>query len=195
MRTINRIKKNDLLTENNKLRIRNLTPADRAGYLNLLREISSISRIYSTQRYDDLIWTETVFSDTEVTLVIEGKTDNAFMGECTVGCDLPDVLEIGIDIRPRYQNKGIGTEALCLLIGELQKLFPDRKLIAKVFSNNSRGLYLAGKIGAVKTGEETLNYVEAMTVPISEYETRPLADTPAPATKPEMHLEVFEIHA
>ncbi len=195
MRTIDRIKKSMILTQNYELRLRNLNFSDRAGYLTLLKEISSISRIYSTERYDFLIWTETLFSDQEVTLAIEGRKDKAFIGECTLICDRPDVLEIGINIRPRYQNKGIGTEVLCLLIKELRKLFPDHKLIAKVFSNNSRGLHLVGKIGGVKTEEETLGFIEAMTVPISEYETRPLADTPAPATEPEMHLEVFEIRA
>lgn len=170
MTNIDDLKNDYIIAENEYLRLRQLSAEDSAHFLGVLKAVSPIPGIYDLEGFNDLMWQETVSSDTTLTLAIEWKNEKAepdtyiYIGECMIKNPVPDTLELGLDIAPVYQNRGLGTGAMHLLITVLRNRCPDLKLVAKIYSDNSKSRHICLKLGGVKTGEKPAEYAEAIAI-------------------------------
>ncbi len=182
MTIIEKLKNDTVFTENDYLRLRRLTSEDHDSFLHVMKEVSPIPGLYDLDGFDELLWKEIISSNTEVTLAVEKKGGAApvrgngsivpaafsqnpsYVGECMVKHPEPGVLELGIDIAPEYQNRGIATEAMRLLIEKIRVIGPELKLIARIYSDNLKSCHIIRKLGGVKVREESAEYKEAAAV-------------------------------
>ena len=161
MTTIDDLKKDNIFTESNNIRLRKLTGEDRSDFFRVLKAISSMPALYELDRVNELIWKEILSSDTVVAFAVEKKEQAVYVGNCMVKHPEAGILELGIDIAPEYQNQGIATEAMRLLVGKIRLLCPDQRLISRMYSDNDRSRHIILGLGGVKIAEEPAEYKEA----------------------------------
>jgi hypothetical protein len=146
MTTIDDLKKDNIFTESNNIRLRKLTGEDRSAFFRVLKAISSMPALYELDRVNELIWKEILSSDTVLAFAVEKKEQAVYVGNCMVKHPEAGILELGIDIAPEYQNQGIATEAMRLLVGKIRLLCPDQRLISRMYSASLPPLALSPKL-------------------------------------------------
>ena len=169
MTTIDDLKKDNIFTESNNIRLRRLTGEDRSDFFRVLKAISSMPALYELDRVNELIWKEILSSDTVVAFAVEKKEQAVYVGNCMVKHPEAGILELGIDIAPEYQNQGIATEAMRLLVGKIRLLCPDQRLISRMYSDNDRSRHIILGLGGVKIAEEPAEYKEAAALSAAIY--------------------------
>jgi len=157
--------KEPVFAENETYMIRKLKNSDRPDLLLLLREISPIRQVFEIEGVEDLYWEMINASDSSITYAVIKQSDQAFLGQVVLKSHPEeDAIEAGLDIIQQFQNKGIGSEVLKVVIETLQKRFPEGKIIAKAYSDNERSVHLIRKLGGVKVAEEPGEYDAAIAI-------------------------------
>lgn len=72
---------------------------------------------------------------------------NEFIGNCGFNEIENGIGEIGIFIDPKFQNQGLGTEAICELLKIGFNILNLNEIILVVFSNNERAIRCYQKLG------------------------------------------------
>ena len=189
MTIIDKLNKNDVIEEDECLKLRKLKPEDRADFFRVLKQVSPVPEIFNLDGFEDLLWKETISSNTETTLAIE-KKGSAYVGECMVKNPEPGILELGVDVGIEYQNRGIGTRAMRLLITGIRQRCPGCRLIARIYSDNVKSIHIIRKLGGMKIAEEPGEYKEAAAVAAAAgRQSKPSS----PGLPGSVHIEVFEI--
>lgn len=189
MTIIDKLNKDDIFAEDEYLRLRKLTSEDRADYFRVLKQVSPVPEIFNLDGFEDLLWKETLSSGTEMTLAIE-KKGPAYVGECMVKNPEPFILELGVDVGSEYQNRGIGTRAMRLLISKIRQRCPGCRLIARIYSDNAKSIHIIRKLGGMKIAEEPGEHKEAAAIAaVAGRRT----DPSSPGLPGSVHIEVFEI--
>ena len=164
MTTIDKLRRDAAFVENEEWLIRNLTDRDKETYIRTLKGVSKIQQIYETEGFKELAWKDALTSDSALTLAVERKSDRVYIGECMIRNPDADCIEIGLDIAVQYQNRGIGTSVLRLLTAEIRRRFPDKKITARIYSDNDQSQRMIKKLGAKKVGEEPAEIAAAMAI-------------------------------
>ena len=189
MTIIDKLNKNDVIEEDECLKLRKLKPEDRADFFRVLKQVSPVPEIFNLDGFEDLLWKETISSNTEMTLAIE-KKGSAYVGECMVKNPEPGILELGVDVGTEYQNRGIGTRAMRLLITGIRQRCPGCRLIARIYSDNVKSIHIIRKLGGMKIAEEPGEHKEAAAVAAAAgRQSKPSS----PGLPGSVHIEVFEI--
>ena len=189
MTIIDKLNKNDVIEEDECLKLRKLKPEDRADFFRVLKQVSPVPEIFNLDGFEDLLWKETISSNTETTLAIE-KKGSAYVGECMVKNPEPGILELGVDVGTEYQNRGIGTRAMRLLITGIRQRCPGCRLIARIYSDNVKSIHIIRKLGGMKIAEEPGEHKEAAAVAAAAgRQSKPSS----PGLPGSVHIEVFEI--
>lgn len=189
MTIIDELDKNDVIEEDKCLKLRKLKPEDRADFFRVLKQVSPVPEIFNLDGFEDLLWKETISSNTETTLAIE-KKGSAYVGECMVKNPEPGILELGVDVGTEYQNRGIGTRAMRLLITGIRQRCPGCRLIARIYSDNVKSIHIIRKLGGMKIAEEPGEYKEAAAVAAAAGRQ---GKPSSPGLPGSAHIEVFEI--
>jgi len=189
MTIIDKLNKNDVIEEDECLKLRKLKPEDRADFFRVLKQVSPVPEIFNLDGFEDLLWKETISSNTEMTLAIE-KKGSAYVGECMVKNPEPGILELGVDVGTEYQKRGIGTRAMRLLITGIRQRCPGCRLIARIYSDNVKSIHIIRKLGGMKIAEEPGEHKEAAAVAAAAgRQSKPSS----PGLPGSVHIEVFEI--
>ena len=102
----------------------------------------------------------------------------------------PGILELGVDVGTEYQNRGIGTRAMRLLITGIRQRCPGCRLIARIYSDNVKSIHIIRKLGGMKIAEEPGEHKEAAAVAAAAgRQSKPSS----PGLPGSVHIEVFEI--
>lgn len=157
--------KKPVFAENETYKIRRLKDSDRTSLFSLLRETSPIGQVFEIEGVEDLYWEMINASDSSITYAVIRQTDQSFLGQIVLKSHPEDdAIEAGLDIMQKFQNHGIGSEVLKLVIGTLQKRFPETGIIAKAYSDNERSIHLIRILGSVKVAEEPGEYDAATAI-------------------------------
>ena len=157
--------KKPVFAENETYKIRRLKDSDRTSLFSLLRETSPIGQVFEIEGVEDLYWEMINASDSSITYAVIRQTDQSFLGQIVLKSHPEDdAIEAGLDIMQKFQNHGIGSEVLKLVIGTLQKRFPETGIIAKAYSDNERSIHLIRILGGVKVAEEPGEYDAATAI-------------------------------
>ena len=120
----------------------------------------------------------------------EKKNRTVYVGECMVKNPEPFILELGVDVGSEYQNRGIGTRAMRLLITGIRQRCPGCRLIARIYSDNVKSIHIIRKLGGMKIAEEPGEHKEAAAVAAAAgRQSKPSS----PGLPGSVHIEVFEI--
>ena len=104
---------------------------------------------------DALAWEE-LLSEDHLTCSILRKDSEAFCGFCQLQWVFSDAPELGIDLLPEYQKKGIAIEILPPFLTQAKHLLKNRYFYSKIKKNNLPSQKLAEKIGGVCIGTKNL---------------------------------------
>ena len=157
--------KKPVFAENETYKIRRLKDSDRTALFLLLRETSPIGQVFEIEGVEDIYWEMINTSDSSITYAVIKQTDQTFLGQIVLKSHPEDdAIEAGLDIMQKFQNHGIGSEVLKLVIGTLQKRFPETGIIAKAYSDNERSIHLIRILGSVKVAEEPGEYDAATAI-------------------------------
>lgn len=99
-----------------------------------------------------------------MTIPIERKRDQAYLGQFLLKQRDTHTIEIGLDLMEQYQSKGIGTEVTALLLADIHRRYPNDMVIAKAYPNNVRSNRLIQHLDGVKMWEEPTEYEAALAV-------------------------------
>ena len=164
MTLIELLKRENIFTEGKSIVIRNLTEKDRLNYLHTLKGVSFIPQIFETKGFQDIVWQDVITSVSSITFAVERKHDSAYVGDCMMKVLTNDSFEVGVDVSPEYQNQGIGTEVMILVIAEIRKRFADKRIISRVYSDNDKSQHIIRLLGGIKIGEELSEYSAAVAI-------------------------------
>lgn len=164
MTVIEQLRKEPVFSEGKKYAIRNLTEKDRDNYFRTLLSVSFIPRIYEEVIFQDISWQDAITSGSSLIFAVERKSDHTYVGDCMLKQYENDNFEVGFDISPEYQNQGIGTEVMHMLIKETRRRFPDKRIVARVYSDNEISQHILKKLGGRKVGEELSEYEAALAI-------------------------------
>ncbi|MCC8049315.1 MAG: GNAT family N-acetyltransferase [Clostridium sp.] len=90
------------------------------------------------------------------------KATNTYNGFCNLRYIDTSTPEIGINLPKEFQCKGIGYQALTLLMRTYQTVRYADYFIAKVRSDNTHSQHLMDKLHAVQTGREDSEFKQAI---------------------------------
>lgn len=164
MTTIEQLRMESVFSEGEEYVIRNLTENDRLSYFHTLMEVSLIPQIYETEGFQDIAWKDVMTSDSSLIFAVERKCNHSYVGDCMLKIYRSDSFEVGFDVSSEYQNNGIGTEVMRMLINEIKVRFPGKQIIARVYSDNGKSQHILKTLGGRKIGEELSEYEAALAI-------------------------------
>lgn len=193
MTIVEMLRMNPVFAEIEKLTIRNLREEDREEYFHTLKEVSTIPAIYETEGFEDTVWKDAVTSATSVTFAVERKDGHKYVGDCMIKNPDTDMIEVGLDVSKEYQNQGIGSTILRLLVTEIKSRFPEKRIITRVYSDNDKSQRLIHTIRGVKIGEEPSEYDAAMSIMKKMYEEMGISAPEKADSLSSNHIDIFEL--
>ena len=164
MTVIEQLRKKSVFTEGKTYVIRILTENDRDNYFSTLVKVSSIPQIYEEEIFQDITWQDAMTSRSSMIFAVERKSDHMYVGDCMLKQYESDHFEVGLDVSPEYQNQGIGTEVMHMLIKETRRRFPDKRIVARVYSDNEKSKHIIKSLYGKKIGEELSEYDAAVAI-------------------------------
>ena len=164
MTIIEQLRKELVFSDGKEFVIRNLTEKDRFSYFHTLMEVSLIPQIYETEGFQDIAWKDVMTSDSSLIFAVERKCDHTYVGDCMLKLYGSDSVEVGFDVSTEYQNYGIGTEVMRMLLKEIKVRFQGKRIIARVYSDNEKSQHILKTLGGRKIGEELSEYEAALAI-------------------------------
>ncbi len=166
-----------VFAENEKYALRFLQDSDKDDFMRTQIQNSNISRAYEMDGFAEYVW-KTTPEDNEWIFCIIEKATNTYNGFCNLRYIDTPTPEIGINLPKEFQCKGIGYQALTLLMRTYQTVRCADYFIAKVRSDNTHSQHLMDKLHAVQTGREDSEFKQAI---------RQLTNLPS-------ELKIYEVH-
>ena len=184
MSMIETLKKKVIIAENNNYLVRNLSESDREDYIVVFHDCSTLPE---NELMEDMIWNNLI-DETHVTRALERKVDSSFVGTFLVKNADPDSIEIGMDLKKEFQQQGIATEIVPLMVETLKTLFPEKKIIARVYSENDVSQNVVRKLGGMKIREDLSEYDLIITKMKEKWKELPEPEVPLGLN----HIDVYE---
>ena len=145
---------NIVAIENEKYLIRPITESDKDDFMRIQQENSTFPAVYEEGNFRDVFWEESLKDGNDIYMMVFQKPGGKHIANCSVQGIQNDKVSIGIDVDKAFQNKGIGTEVMILLLGYLQENARDKRLLIKTRSDNIACRRMISKAGGIKIGEE-----------------------------------------
>lgn len=131
-----------------------ISPEEKEAY-ETLAEAERPSFLHSSDGISVLAWDE-LLSEDHLTCSILRKDNGAFCGFCQLQWVFSDTPELGIDLLPEYQKKGVSAEVLPSFLNHAKMLLKNNYFYSKIKKNNIPSQKLAEKIGGTCIGTKSL---------------------------------------
>ena len=151
-----------VFVEDNKYKLLRYEEKDKDIYMKILYKIFDKNKEYLDSSFWEKSWNEILMDDNKLALKIIDKEKNTYVGEVSLQNIQGDCPEIGIHIMKEYRNKGIASRILPLFFDKIKSLVEVKYFLARIRSNNWISIKLFEKLGAVKIGEEGIEYSTLM---------------------------------
>ena len=150
--------KGQVFVEDNKYKLLRYEETDKDIYMQILYEIFGKNKKYLDSSFWEKSWNEILMDDDKLALKIIDIEKNIYVGEVSLENIHSYCPEIGIHIMREYRNKGIASRVLTLFLDKIKSLVEVEYFLAKIRSNNMISIKLFEKLGAIKIGEEGIEY-------------------------------------
>jgi len=169
---------NGVYAENSEYYLRAILPSDRANYISIFKGKPEWKELFANLdlNTEERLWN--TFNNPEtLNVIIIRKQDDAFCGFCGLQqYAISKNPEISIEVVERYQNQGVGTAALRLLIQRFAAISDTREFISKVSCGNIASQRLMRRLGGRADGvtlfpgisEEVAQMMEERDYPLPE---------------------------
>ena len=146
------------MMDTRKIRLRELKEADRELYLLAASEEPGCEELYSDNLIANILWSLAYGDKGERKYFAVENEEGSFIGYCSV--EEGETPEIGIDLLPDYQSKGIGVTVIRLLWIRISQERKLRYFIARVEAKNTKSIRMFEKLGAKIMNTEESNLVK-----------------------------------
>lgn len=153
--------KDGMYAENEYLILRRLCEQDKEKFMELTLDTSSIPKAYEDADFFEYSW-KCSLNDEDLNLSLFAKDSGRYLGNLMLKNLSDSRQEIGIDIVREYRNKGIGYEAVKLLMNHAAKVSGSNEFEVRIYSDNEPSRKLFKKLGAVEIGQECNEFISAM---------------------------------
>lgn len=127
--------------------------ADKENYFALKKSVAIMQNIYQdNEKYGNLTWQEFAEDKNRICFVIEKLPECAYCGECAIKNISDSIPEIEIELLKEYQGKGIGYQAIVIMLSRIAKEYKKEKFYAKIEPDNYASLLLFEKLGGIPSG-------------------------------------------
>lgn len=151
----------DFIAENEMYLLRLISDLDKENYIITCRRTSGIPSAYLLPKFGQNMY-DNASSENEINFSIVEKTTGSYCGYCNFRSLNEDKPEIGISLLPEYQRKGIGYQALSMIMRLAADRIGVHEFIARVYNDNTGSRRLMEKLGAIETGRELSELAETM---------------------------------
>jgi len=134
--------------------LRRILPEEQRNYEILARK-EQLDFLRSSAPASALAWDE-LLSEDHLTCSILQKHTGGFCGFCQLQWIFSDIPELGIDLLPEYQQKGVALEVLPPFLAQAKTLLKNKYFYSKIKKNNIPSQKLAEKIGGIYIGTKSL---------------------------------------
>ena len=155
---------NDIFLQPKHYILRRILPEEKENY-EALAQRESPSFLQSSDSVSALVWDE-LLSEDHLTCSILQRNTGAFCGFCQLQWVFSDTPELGIDLLPEYQKKGVAFAVLPPFLTQAKKLLQNNYFYSKIKKNNLSSQKLAKKIGGIYIGTKSIlpkNFPSEMT--------------------------------
>lgn len=164
MRALEKLRQMETIASGSTYCLRLLKETDRGEYLKTMRETAQVPELFDMDFFEDAAWKVAITSTDSMTIPIERRNDRAYIGQFVLKQVEEHMVELGLDLQTQYQNRGIGTEVMTILLSVLRQQCPEDVLIARAYSDNHRSIHLIQKLGGVRVGDAPAEYETAKAV-------------------------------
>ena len=147
-----------IIIENGKYLIRSVTATDKEPYMRIQQENSEMAKAYDENNFRDYFWENILKGEDDIYMMVFRKESNTHVGNCSFQGIKSDAVEIGVDIDKPYQNRGIGTDILGMLIRYAAENILGKRLLIKTKSDNMQCRRMIEKAGGIKVGKEPTGF-------------------------------------
>lgn len=151
----------DYWADGNNCSLRLLMESDKDAYMAVNKENSDIEVAYSMPEFIEAMWKSAM--EEEITLAVLEKKCGIFIGYIDIQHIEREKPELGIELVKEYQGKGIGTEAIGVLLNSLKGTVDEKQVfIANARIDNVASQRMLEKLGAVKCGTDDGTFVKVI---------------------------------
>lgn len=125
-----------VLLESPRLRIRQITEADKNDYLYGASLVSSYKAAYQDEELSRELWQDVLTDQDSVTMIIYERESGRIAGTCSFDHWKGEYPEIGINVDPDLQNLGLGTETVGALTDYYRRTRPGEALLIRTRPDN-----------------------------------------------------------
>ena len=126
-----------------------VSDADRAGYMEIQKEYSTMKSMLKEQIYCDMLWNELVQPKA---LMLTISKDGNYVGYCGIRNTAEKPWEIAIELLPQWTQKGIGAIAISGMLDAIKTRLDISEFRARIDPSNHSSQKLFEKLGAKPNG-------------------------------------------
>ncbi|MCC8151979.1 MAG: GNAT family N-acetyltransferase [Lachnospiraceae bacterium] len=150
-----------IFAENEQYILRFLQTDDKENYMETTMQNSDYPRAYDMDGFADYCWQNTP-EENELIFCIFDKATDTYCGFCNLRHTDTDTPEVGISLLSEHHCKGIGYQALRIMMDTYSITNEVEYYIAKVSAYNTHSQHLMEKLGAVQSGREDSEFRQAV---------------------------------
>lgn len=150
-----------MYAENGDFILKRLCERDKENFMNLYLDTSSIPKAYEQSDFFEYTW-EHSLNDDNLNLSLFAKGSDIYLGNLMLKNISANRPEIGIDIVREYRNRGIGYDAVKLLMSRAMEVSGRTDFEVRIYSDNEPSKRLFEKLGAIEIGQEDSEFISAM---------------------------------
>lgn len=157
------------------IRLRPMEESDFDPYISLQKEVYFDPSLVETDKQKSYIWDGVVNGKGCYYAIVESK-DQHFLGYCSIKDRGEEIPEISIELLKKYRNKGVGYQAVCNLMREIESIYHKNVFLYKVEPDNYESLMLVRKLKGRPKGLERSRFLSDEYVPVFETASAGLID-------------------
>lgn len=133
------------------IRLRQMTDLYKAEYLKLQKELAYNKDVFNNEKYVEDLW-KNFWEKKRVVYSISTELEGDFCGYCAVKNINAECPEIEIELVGKYRRKGIGYQALSLMLQDIYERYDKQCFFSRVEPDNYASQNLMKKIGGKPAG-------------------------------------------
>lgn len=130
----------DFICENQHILIHLLHPKERDLYFSALIAQSELPEMYQFASFCDFVWQEVTTQ--EITFSLIEKDSGQFFEFCNLRDLNADIPEFGISLLPAFRHKGLGQQAVQLVLHKITESNLASGVLLRIYNDNVASLAL-----------------------------------------------------
>lgn len=139
----------DSFSEDGSLFLKKVSEEDKDSFLAVKQHYSFARAMYKQESYRSMLWNDHITPNVLMLSIIKG---GKYIGYCGIGDTSLSTWEISIELHPDWTGKGIGYQAITLMLNRIKDKLGIDEFRVRIDPSNYNSQALFSKLGAVPNG-------------------------------------------